>query len=99
MAKAELGEKRRCLTCSTPFFDLNRTPIVCPKCSAIFQVVEIVRSSSNYSRGRSPAFKKAVLADPVSADAVLLIENEIDVESAIPPTELDDETREAEVTA
>lgn len=44
MAKAELGAKRRCLTCGALFFDLNREPIVCPKCSAVFQVVELPHS-------------------------------------------------------
>lgn len=45
MARAEMGEKRRCLSCSTAFFDLKRAPVVCPKCAQVFQVVEPVRSS------------------------------------------------------
>jgi uncharacterized protein (TIGR02300 family) len=45
MARAEMGEKRRCLSCNTAFFDLNRAPVVCPKCAQVFQVVEPVRSS------------------------------------------------------
>ena len=32
MAKAELGHKRVCVACSTRFYDLTRTPAVCPKC-------------------------------------------------------------------
>jgi uncharacterized protein (TIGR02300 family) len=72
MAKAELGEKRRCLSCSTPFFDLNRNPIVCPKCSAVFQVVEVVRSSSKYARMRAAEFRVAPLAAAVPAEAVSL---------------------------
>ncbi len=32
MAKAELGTKRVCVSCSTRFYDLTRTPAVCPKC-------------------------------------------------------------------
>ena len=39
MAKPELGMKRQCLSCSTKFFDLNRDPITCPKCQAVFQVM------------------------------------------------------------
>jgi len=42
--KAELGIKRRCLSCEAPFFDLHRAPIICPKCGAAFQVVEIAHS-------------------------------------------------------
>ncbi|WP_376099641.1 TIGR02300 family protein [Roseomonas sp. CCTCC AB2023176] len=32
MAKAELGLKRTCVACGTRFYDLTRTPAVCPKC-------------------------------------------------------------------
>ena len=33
MAKPELGNKRVCVACSTRFFDLNKQPVICPKCS------------------------------------------------------------------
>jgi uncharacterized protein (TIGR02300 family) len=33
MAKPELGNKRVCVACSTRFYDLNRQPVLCPKCS------------------------------------------------------------------
>jgi uncharacterized protein (TIGR02300 family) len=61
MAKAELGVKRRCLTCEAPFYDLNRVPIVCPKCAAAFQVVEIV-----YSPPMRAPFPRAGFARPAS---------------------------------
>ncbi len=32
MAKPELGLKRTCVACGTRFYDLTRTPAVCPKC-------------------------------------------------------------------
>ena len=37
MAKPELGAKRQCQACAAKFFDLNRDPIVCPKCGTVFQ--------------------------------------------------------------
>ena len=37
MAKPELGSKRQCQHCGAKFFDLNRDPIVCPKCGTVFQ--------------------------------------------------------------
>lgn len=101
MAKAERGEKRRCLNCSTPFFDLTRTPIICPSCTAVFHVVEYARSSSNYSRYSRPrptASKESTLADPCPADAVLLDDETDDVECPLPPAEQDDEAQETEVT-
>ncbi|MBI4275603.1 MAG: TIGR02300 family protein [Rhizobiales bacterium] len=39
MAKAELGTKRLCGACGVKFYDLNKDPIVCPKCSTVFEVV------------------------------------------------------------
>jgi uncharacterized protein (TIGR02300 family) len=32
MAKPELGLKRSCVACGAKFYDLTRTPAVCPKC-------------------------------------------------------------------
>ena len=32
MAKPELGTKRVCVSCNTKFYDLCKTPAVCPKC-------------------------------------------------------------------
>ena len=34
--KAEWGTKRICQSCSAPFYDMRRTPIVCPKGGATF---------------------------------------------------------------
>jgi uncharacterized protein (TIGR02300 family) len=36
LAKPELGGKRQCQNCGTKFFDMNRDPILCPKCGATF---------------------------------------------------------------
>jgi uncharacterized protein (TIGR02300 family) len=32
MVKPELGNKRICVECGTRFYDLTRSPAVCPKC-------------------------------------------------------------------
>lgn len=37
MAKPELGNKHGCQHCGTKFFDLNKNPVVCPKCGAVQQ--------------------------------------------------------------
>ena len=36
MAKPELGTKRLCPNCGAKYYDLNRDPIICPKCNALF---------------------------------------------------------------
>jgi uncharacterized protein (TIGR02300 family) len=37
VAKVELGAKRVCPHCGAKYYDLNRTPIVCPKCGTLFE--------------------------------------------------------------
>ncbi len=37
MARPELGEKRRCLSCELKFYDLNNDPAICPKCGVVFE--------------------------------------------------------------
>jgi hypothetical protein len=39
MTKPELGTKRLCANCSARYYDLNKSPITCPKCGAPFEVV------------------------------------------------------------
>jgi uncharacterized protein (TIGR02300 family) len=45
VAKPELGFKRQCMSCGAKFYDLNRDPIVCPKCGTVFQAVAPTRVS------------------------------------------------------
>ena len=46
MAKPELGTKRICGHCGTKFYDLARDPILCPKCSTVYEVVAPTRASA-----------------------------------------------------
>ena len=38
MARPDLGMKRQCMNCGAKFYDLSKSPIVCPKCATVFQV-------------------------------------------------------------
>ena len=40
MARPELGTKRQCQNCGAKFYDLLRSPIVCPKCATVFQAAQ-----------------------------------------------------------
>jgi len=40
MSKPARGIKRVCQSCGTRFYDLGRTPIVCPSCQSIYQVTQ-----------------------------------------------------------
>lgn len=49
MAKPEWGQKRTCQSCGCRFYDLTRTPVVCPKCGAAVETdlpFKVRRSSS-----------------------------------------------------
>lgn len=59
MAKAELGTKRLCGACGAKFYDLNKDPIICPKCSTVFEVVIPVSRSRPDAAARPAAAKAA----------------------------------------
>jgi len=46
VAKPELGLKRQCQNCGAKFFDLNKNPIVCPKCETVFVAPAISRAAA-----------------------------------------------------
>jgi len=82
VAKAELGTKRLCASCGAKFYDLNKDPITCPKCSAVFQVAVLT------SRGRTDAAAAARTEAPVqeveapeTADAEFVSLEEADAEA------------------
>ncbi|MBL1240233.1 MAG: TIGR02300 family protein [OCS116 cluster bacterium] len=39
-ARPDLGIKMECSSCGERFFDLNRTPITCPKCDYVYPTTE-----------------------------------------------------------
>lgn len=90
-ARPQLGVKRRCLTCSTAFYDLNRDPIACPKCQAAFQVVEIAHSRP--TRAPIRYGKPLIQAEPAEVEATSTDsdDEEAGEESTIPPREDEDE--------
>jgi uncharacterized protein (TIGR02300 family) len=53
VAKPELGTKRQCLSCGAKFYDLNKDPIVCPKCGAVFQAAAM-KTRPEVVAARSP---------------------------------------------
>ncbi len=63
MAKPELGTKRLCGSCGAKFYDLSKTPIVCPKCSTVFEIVVPV------ARGRAAEAAAAAAAGVAAAAA------------------------------
>lgn len=70
MAKPELGTKRACQNCGAKFFDLNRSPIVCPKCATVFQAAPLGRAAAPAAVVKDDE----VDVDPLAAELVPLEE-------------------------
>ena len=64
MAKPEWGTKRICQSCSAPFYDMRRDPIVCPKCEAVFDPEAILKSRKGKGAEEPPKPAKKVAKDP-----------------------------------
>lgn len=67
MAKPELGTKRVCVSCSTRFYDLTKSPAVCPKCGAEQPIEQPKprRTGGNVIEDKRP---KKVVAAPEDVD-------------------------------
>ncbi len=89
MTKPEWGSKRTCLNCGTRFYDMQRTPIVCPKCGSenAPDAVSKARRSMKKAPAHAAEPKPKAVAPIVGDDEILDDEAELEVE--------DDEADEA----
>ncbi len=71
VAKPEWGTKRNCQACGAKFYDLRRSPIVCPACGVEFDPEALLRSRRSRAPGakeeeaKKLAAKKAVAEEKV----------------------------------
>src|SRR6516162_6133668 len=70
LAKPELGTKRQCQNCGAKFFDLNKDPIVCPKCGTVFQGAARVRAAAEPKEEEAEFAAAPAGVDTVSLDEV-----------------------------
>ncbi len=64
MTKAELGTKRTCPNCGAKYYDLNRNPIICPRCGTPFEL-----SAATSARARSAPPVKPKVEEAVETEA------------------------------
>jgi len=77
VAKPELGTKRLCGNCGAKFYDLNKDPIVCPKCATVMALAAVTaRARPEVAR----AAEEEVVA-PETADAEFVSLEEADAEA------------------
>jgi uncharacterized protein (TIGR02300 family) len=102
MSKPARGIKRVCQSCGAPFYDLGRTPIVCPSCQAVYQVTQ--PTSRRGERAPVPEVREKVEPE---VEAVALEPETISLEeveepgeeAAIEDEEIVDLGEEAEIPA
>jgi uncharacterized protein (TIGR02300 family) len=84
VVKLELGTKRQCSDCGARFYDLNKNPIVCPKCHTVLELAAVSararRDTSTTARAIKPAAEEEVVA-PEVADAEFVPLEEADAEA------------------
>ena len=81
MAKPELGTKRLCGNCGVKFYDLNKAPIVCPKCHTAMELTALAPRSRPEAVARAaPAPEEEVVA-PETAEAEFVSLEEADAEA------------------
>lgn len=70
MVKAAWGMKRICASCAAHFYDMQKSPIVCPKCGTIHDPEATAKTRR---KPATPAVAKPVAVrrpDPVAAEVV-----------------------------
>jgi len=86
LAKPDLGTKRLCANCGAKFYDLSKTPIVCPKCETVFVVAPVSSRSrpepAAAAAARAAAVVEPEVAAPETADAEFVSLEEADAETA-----------------
>ncbi len=90
MVKPELGLKRVCVACSAKFYDLRKTPAVCPKCGTE-QPAELPRArraGGNVTDDKRP--KKPPVADDADVE-VEATEDEAEDDAAEDASDLEDD--------
>ncbi len=82
MAKLEWGVKRLCQSCATKFYDLGRSPIACPQCSARFDPEALLKSRRSRPtaapKPAKPPVKAPKVNETVRPDDALLEESSVD---------------------
>ena len=97
MAKPELGTKRLCAGCGAKFYDLSKTPIVCPKCGTVFEVAPVVtRPRPDQAPRPAPVVPEPEVetAEPQEAEMISLEEADAEAQGKAAPVAGDAEVAE-----
>jgi uncharacterized protein (TIGR02300 family) len=68
VAKPELGNRHQCNRCGARFFDLNKSPITCPKCGTNSQAASLSRAVQSASAADEDDSEARPVAELVSLE-------------------------------
>lgn len=79
MAKPEWGFKRTCLSCAAKFYDMQKDPIICPACEAVFDP----EAATKLKRGRQQIAEEKAKQKAEKAEAANDEEDDEDLDDDI----------------
>ncbi|MFO1049777.1 MAG: TIGR02300 family protein [Geminicoccaceae bacterium] len=95
LAKPEWGTKRICQSCGARFYDFGRSPIVCPACSAVFDL-EVLNRARRARPGMRAAVTESVSGGSAPEEAEIEAESEVEEVDEEVAVEEDDTAIETE---
>lgn len=87
VVKVAWGVKRTCQNCNSRFYDLQRSPITCPKCGNIYEVLTTAK------RSRNRAAQETAKILPFGSEEELLgtdLDLDVDIEESMDDELLED---------
>lgn len=99
MSSAKMGSKHACPKCKARFYDLGRSPLVCPKCDTVIEVAAQGGATKKTTAWTPPVMRNAIHTKKALTAASLMDRADLTFVAAdarsIP--EVDDEAEDAEV--
>lgn len=96
MKKTDLGTKRQCVECDVKYYDLNRSPIVCPKCGTVFELESSAEPEGKVEKNVESKADETEIQPEGGAEVISLEEADSEqIEDSIPEIE-DEENIESE---
>jgi uncharacterized protein (TIGR02300 family) len=91
MSKPARGSKRVCPSCGARFYDLNRSPITCPVCQAVYQITPSASRRSERAQPVEAKVEEPEAETPALESAEVISLEEVEEAGAETPIEEDEE--------
>ncbi|WP_068085151.1 TIGR02300 family protein [Polycladidibacter stylochi] len=97
MARPELGTKRTCAGCGAKYYDLDRDPIICPKCGEMYDLGITVKTAKAAKSVKEELEEELETTTPANVELVSLEDAEDDDDSAEDIPDLGDDDIETDL--